>query len=156
MKYLSIIFACLLACTLGFAQDAPVERNLPPMTPSECSAPAQIQGQAAVDAVIERINEAGHIFRGVQGGCGRITLTDEQKGQFADLMLADVRLDIPDATCEALNSQNVDEPFGLTSEVRCSKLLPVEGGIMTVSLVVGVKVDKDGEVIVYFVTATDK
>jgi len=155
MKRFSILAICLLACTLGFAQDAPVERSLPQMTPAQCSAPAQIQGQAAVDAVIARISEAGHTFRGVSGGCGRITLTEEQRAQFADLLLADVRLDHadqPDITCQALNSQNVDEPFGTAAEVTCSK--EVEPGVIG-HLVVGVKVDKDGEAIVYFVTASN-
>ncbi len=175
---LSIIFTiCLLACTVsmgsivvelpsGLAQTEPplgltqediaVERSLPPMTPSQCSAPAQIQGQVAVDDVIARINEAGHTFRNVQGGCGRIILTKEQQDNFPAFLLADVRLDQPGIKCDTLNSSNVNEPFGLATEVKCSKTIkPTEGEPLIVYLVVGVMTDIDGETIVYFVTASE-
>ncbi len=70
--------------------------------------------------------------------------------------MADVRLDQEGVECNVLNSQNVDEPFGLTAEVRCFKTIePPEGEPFIAHLVVGVKIDKDGEAIVYFVIASE-
>lgn len=157
MKLFTTFVICLLACTMSMGSIiASMERNLPPMMPSRCSAPAEIQGQAAVNVVVDAINEAGHIFRGVQGGCGQIILTKEQQDNFSTLFLADVRLDQPNVECQTMNSSNVDEPFGLAVEVRCSKMVkPSEGESFIAYLVIGVKIDKDGEVLIYFITASE-
>lgn len=156
MKLSAIFTICLLTCTLGFAQDVSVKRSLPSMIPSQCSAPAQIQGQVAVDNVVARINEAGHTFKGMQGGCGHIILTKEQRDNFPTLLLADAHLDQSDAKCDVLNSSNVDEPFGLSTEVKCFKTIKSsEDEPFVAYLVIGIKIDIDGEVIVYFVTASE-
>jgi hypothetical protein len=50
----------------------------------------------------------------------------------------------------------VDEPFGLSAEIRCSKeVISPMGESVIAHIVIGIKVDADGETIVYFVTAIE-
>jgi hypothetical protein len=135
-RFWSILTVCLLACTLGFAQDAPAERNLPQIQPAPCTVPAQIQGQAAVDEIIADIEEAGKYVQGVQGGCGSWDLTKKQRKNLGKLLLED------------------DIPFGTTATIGCSQTFELDETTSVVGhMVIGVRLDADGEVVVIFVAA---
>lgn len=154
-SFLSILTVCLLACTVGFAQDAPVERNLPQIQPAQCSAPAQIQGQVVAEQLIEDGEAAGQTIQGIEGGCGRWELTKKQSKRFGKLLLKDVQADQPDAECELLSSSNVDEPFGTTAIVHCAKVFELDAETSIVGhLAIAVLSDSDGEVVVIFVAAS--
>jgi hypothetical protein len=153
-RFWSILTVCLLACTLGFAQDAPAERNLPQIQPAPCTVPAQIQGQAAVDEIIADIEEAGKYVQGVQGGCGSWDLTKKQRKNLGKLLLEDVRADQPQAECLLMNSSNEDIPFGTTATIGCSQTFELDETTSVVGhMVIGVRLDADGEVVVIFVAA---
>ena len=157
-RLLSILTVCLLACTVGFAQDAaPVERNLPQIQPSQCSVPAQIQGQAAAENVVADAEAAGQVIQGVEGGCGRWELTKKQAKNLGKLLLEDVQADQPEAECELLSSSNVDEPFGTSAFIHCSRVFELDAETSIVGhLAVIVIFDSDGEVVVLFVAASEE
>lgn len=156
-RLLSILTVCLLACTMGFAQDAPAERNLPQIQPTQCSVPAEIQGQAAVEIILADAEAAGQQIQGIEGGCGQWELTKRQAENFGKLLLEDIQADQPDANCELLSSSNVDEPFGTTATVHCSKVFEVDKETSIIGhLVVMVLSDSDGEVVVIFVGASEE
>lgn len=163
MKLSFILTICLIACISGIgtarietswslAQDIPKHmQQMPSIIPTQCSAPMQIQGQVAIDTVINEITEVRRIYQGVQGGCGQINISTTKLDVIAESLLADMSAVHIDAECSPKSSSNVDEPYGNRAEVTCTKLIKNYRAY----LIVGIIIDTDGEVAIYFISARD-
>jgi len=150
-----ILMVCLLACTIGFAGDVPEGRYLPKASPSTCSTPAEIHGQEMMDQLILNIQASDLYVQNVQGGCGKWDLDKKQRKNLGKLLLKDIQLDQPDAECELIDSANEKKiPFGTSATIGCSKEFQLSEELsVNAHLFVGVRLDRDGEVAVVFVTA---
>ena len=149
-----ILIVCLLAFTLGFAQDAP-ERTLPQIQQTQCSNAANVIAKAAFDAAVADLEEVGMTIERSQGGCGTWDLSPDQRENLGELLLKDLRSDEDNGECMLMNSSDEDKPFGLTATVGCKQDFPLEDGtVVHAGMVISVLVDAGNDTIIFFLLAS--